>query len=64
MAFLYPTERQKVLAHRYTELNPQLDLTGTPRGNANNNDAFLTFNIKIGYVIGRQKIPLNYNPLK
>lgn len=59
---IFPTELQKILAHRYKELDPELDRTGWARGNGNNKDGFFTVNLKIGYVIGRKKIPINYNP--
>lgn len=61
---VFPTDVQRILAHRYNELNPQLDRTGMARGNANNKDGFYTFNLKVGYVIGRKRIPINYNPTK
>lgn len=59
---VFPTDIQKILAHRYNELNSQIDRTGLPRGNANNKDKFFTINLRLGYVIGRKKIPINYNP--
>lgn len=59
---IFNTDLQRILAHRYKELNPQPDRTGLPRGNANNRDKFFTINLRIGYVIGRKKIPINYNP--
>jgi hypothetical protein len=59
---IFPTELQKVLSHRYKELNPTLERTGMNRGNATNKDKFLTINLRVGYVLGRKKIPINYNP--
>lgn len=59
---IFPTDLQRILAHRYKELNPQEDRTGMARGNPNNKDKFLTLNLHLGYVIGRKKIPINYNP--
>lgn len=58
----FSSDIQKILAHRYLELNPQIDRTGWNRGNSNNKDKFFTINLKLGYVIGRKKMPINYNP--
>lgn len=59
---IFPTELQKILAHRYKELDPTLERTGMPRGNGNSKDKFITINLRVGYVLGRKKIPINYNP--
>lgn len=59
---IFPTAAQRILAHRYLELDPSIDRTGWARANPNNNDKFFTVNLKLGFVIGRQKIPVNYNP--
>lgn len=59
---VFLTELQKMLSHRYRELNPALERTGLNRGNANNKDKFFTINLRVGYVLGRKKIPINYNP--
>jgi hypothetical protein len=59
---VFPTELQKILAHRYKELDPSLERTGWARGHVNNKDKFITFNLRVGYVLGRKKIPVNYNP--
>lgn len=61
---VFSTDLQKSLSHRYKELKPQLNYTNAERGNANNNDSFFSVNLKVGYVIGREKIPINYNPTK
>ncbi|MCW3114757.1 MAG: hypothetical protein JWR18_3153 [Segetibacter sp.] len=59
---IFPTETQKLLSHRYEELDPNVDRTGWARGNSNNKDKFFTINLSVGYVLGRKKIPINYNP--
>ena len=46
-----------LLNDRQYELNPgHVTTPGDQRGNASNNDAYFTFNLKIGYVFGREKI--------
>ena len=46
-----------LLNDRQYELNPgHVTTSGDQRGNASNNDAYFTFNLKIGYVFGREKI--------
>lgn len=60
--FIFPTETQKLLSHRYKQLDPYIDRTGWARGNSNNKDKFFTINLSVGYVLGRKKIPVNYNP--
>jgi hypothetical protein len=44
------------LNNRQGELNPGYSSTTDERGNPKNKDAFFTFNVKIGYTFGRQKI--------
>jgi hypothetical protein len=46
-----------LLNDRQYELNPgHVTNPGDQRGNSSNNDAYFTFNVKIGYVFGREKI--------
>ncbi len=46
-----------LLNDRQYELNPgHVTTPGDQRGNSSNNDAYFTFNLKIGYVFGREKI--------
>jgi hypothetical protein len=46
-----------LLNDRQYELNPgHVTSPGDQRGNSSNNDAYFTFNLKIGYVFGREKI--------
>jgi hypothetical protein len=46
-----------LLNDRKYELDPSsITLPGAERGHAKNKDAFFTFNLKIGYTFGRQKI--------
>ena len=45
-----------LLNDRRYELDPTNNKTSDERGNPNNKDAFFTFNVKIGYTFGRQKI--------
>jgi hypothetical protein len=59
---IYDNDQQKILSHMYIEILPQEDRTGQPRGKAHNKDNFFSINLKIGYVIGRSKIPINYAP--
>lgn len=56
---VYDNDMQKILSHRYKEINPRLDLTGKGRGNPAIKDQFFTVMIKVGYVFGREKIPPN-----
>jgi opacity protein-like surface antigen len=46
-----------LLNDRQYELDPaHITVEGDQRGNPGNNDAFFTFNLKIGYTFGREKI--------
>jgi hypothetical protein len=45
-----------LLNDRRYELDPTNGKTSDERGNPKNKDAFFTFNVKIGYTFGRQKI--------
>lgn len=45
-----------LLNDRRYELDPTNNKTSDERGNPENKDAFFTFNVKIGYTFGRQKI--------
>lgn len=46
-----------ILNNRQQELNPTHGYnTADQRGNPNNNDAYFTFNVKIGYVFGRERL--------
>ncbi len=46
-----------LLNDRQYELDPtHITSPGDQRGNPNNNDSYLSFNIKIGYVLGRERI--------
>ncbi len=45
-----------LLNNREYELDPSYPSTTHERGNPKNKDAFFTFNVKIGYTFGRQKI--------
>lgn len=46
-----------LLNDRQYELNPgHVTAPGDQRGNSSNNDAYFSFNLKIGYVFGREKI--------
>jgi hypothetical protein len=53
---IFPTEIQKILSHRYRELNPRVDRTGLRRGTGQAKDQFFTISFKAGYVLGREKI--------
>lgn len=47
---------QKILSHRYLELNPRArDRKGARRGTGTSKDRFFSFNINFGYVLGREK---------
>lgn len=56
------TNKRILLAHRYRELEPTKDLTGRTRGSPGTNDRFFSFTIKVGYLFGRNKIPINDVP--
>jgi hypothetical protein len=45
-----------LLNDRRYEIDPASSKTSDERGNPKNKDAFFTFNVKIGYTFGRQKI--------
>jgi hypothetical protein len=45
-----------LLNDRRYELNPANNSTSDERGNPKNKDSFFSFNVKIGYTFGRQKI--------
>lgn len=45
-----------LLSDRHYELDPTYIHTSEQRGNPKNNDAYFTFNVKFGLVIGRQRI--------
>ncbi len=46
-----------LLNNRHYELNPaHITVAGDERGHANNNDAYFTFNIKLGLIFGRQRV--------
>ena len=45
-----------LLNNREYELDPSYPSITHERGNPDNKDAFFTFNVKIGYTFGRQKI--------
>lgn len=44
------------LAHHYKDINPRADYTGKRRANAGDKDKFFTIMLKVGYVLGREKI--------
>jgi hypothetical protein len=56
---IYTNDVQKILAHRYLELDPNMDRTGLPRAKEFNKDNFFNITLKVGYVIGREKRPSN-----
>lgn len=44
------------LSSRYKDVHPDIDLIGNGRGVSNTNDRYLTFNLKFGLALGRQRI--------
>ncbi len=56
------TSQRILLAHRYRELLPTKDLTGRTRGSPGTNDRYFSFTFKVGYLLGRNKIPINDIP--
>jgi hypothetical protein len=53
---VFATDMEKLLSHRYLELNPNDNRTNKTRGSGVTNDRFFTLSFKAGYVLGREKI--------